>query len=175
MILKLARTPAIYLVGFMGSGKTTVGRLLADRLGWSFVDLDTEIETEQGMPIAEIFDRHGEEQFRKLETEALRRRVRLVQTGRPMVVALGGGAFAQASNYELVENNGVTVWLDCPVRVAWRRVEADSGRPLARDQQRFEALYEGRRASYACADYRIEAAADDPQCWVEALLALPIF
>lgn len=175
MILKLARTPAVYLVGFMGSGKTTVGRLLADRLGWSFIDLDTEIEAEQGMPIAQIFHRHGEEQFRKVETEALRRRVRLVQTGRPMVVALGGGAFAQECNYDLVEHNGVTVWLDCPLVVAWQRVESNSDRPLARDPERFRALYEARRICYARADFRVDAGGEDPESVVEALLALPIF
>jgi shikimate kinase len=175
MIVKLARTPAIYLVGFMGSGKTTVGRLLADRLGWSFVDLDVDIEAEQGLSIAEIFDRFGEERFRKLEAEALRRRVRMAQAGRPMVVALGGGAFAQQGNFELVTHNGVTVWLDCPPAVAWQRVESNSHRPLARDPQQFTALYDLRRACYGRADFRVEAAGDEPESVVEALLALPIF
>lgn len=175
MIVKLARTPAIYLVGFMGSGKTTVGRLLADRLGWGFVDLDVEIEAEQGISIAEIFDRCGEAHFRSLEREAIRKRVRQAQTGTAMVIALGGGAFAQPCNFDLIEHNGVTVWLDCPVAVAWRRVEADSQRPLARDQEQFATLYEARRPSYARADFRVEAAGEDPESVVEAVLALPIF
>ena len=175
MIGKLARTPAVYLVGFMGSGKTTVGRLLADRLGWSFVDLDAEIEAEQGLSIAEIFERHGEAYFRSLETEAIRQQARLAQTGWPQVIALGGGAFAQPCNFDLVGHNGVTVWLDCPLAVAWRRVECNSDRPLARDREKFAELYEVRRASYARADFRVDAAAEDPESVVEAVLALPIF
>jgi shikimate kinase len=175
MILKLARTPGIYLVGFMGCGKTTVGRLLADRLGWDFVDLDAEIEAEQKMPIAEIFDRLGEEHFRKLEADAVRQRVRMIQSGRPMVVALGGGAFAQPSNFELLEHNGVSLWLDCPLDILRQRLSADTSRPLARDPQKFQELFEARLQSYACADYRIQAADEAPEGVVEAILRLPIF
>jgi shikimate kinase len=173
MILKLVRSPGIYLVGFMGSGKSTVGRLLADRLGWEFIDLDREIEAEQGTPIADMFDRHGEEHFRRIETEAIRKRVRRVRTGRPAVMALGGGAFMREANYEMLEENGVTVWLDCPLEVARRRVDAT--RPLARDPERFAELYETRRAAYARADFRVETACDDPAPAVECICKLPIF
>src|SRR5271169_400595 len=93
MILKLKRTPGIYLVGFMASGKTTIGRLLADELGWTFADMDQDIEFEQAASIARIFEARGEEEFRRIEQEALRRRVGEVERGTPMVVALGGGAF----------------------------------------------------------------------------------
>src|SRR6185295_16056948 len=93
MILKLKRTPGIFLVGFMGSGKSTVGRVLAEELGWGFADLDEDIEKREGMAIAEIFDSRGEAEFRKAETAALRERVRMVEGGRPWVIALGGGAF----------------------------------------------------------------------------------
>lgn len=175
MIVKLARTPGIYLVGFMGSGKTTVGRLLADRLGWNFADLDEDIEAEQQMKIAEIFDRYGEQRFREIEREALRRRVRAIQRGEPTVLALGGGAFAQPDNYALLEDNGVTIWLDCPLDLARRRVEQDANRPLARDPETFERLYQERRAGYARADHRIEVTGDDPEPVVEAILRLPIF
>lgn len=175
MIVKLARTPGIYLVGFMGSGKSTVGRLLADRLGWSFVDLDEEIEAEQHMKIGEIFDRFGELHFRQLEREALRRRVRAIQRGEPTVVALGGGAFAQPDNYALLEDNGISVWLDIPLEMARRRVEQDANRPLARDPDKFRELYEARRASYARADYRIPVTGEDPEAVVEAILKLPVF
>ncbi len=175
MILKLARTPGIYLVGFMGSGKSTVGRLLAERLGWEFVDLDADIEAQQHSTIAEIFARQGEERFRQIEREALRRRVRGIQRGQATVLALGGGAFAQPDNCELLADNGVTIWLDCTLETARRRVEQDSNRPLARDPQKFDQLYQERRAHYARADYRIEVAGDDPEAVVEAILQLPIF
>jgi shikimate kinase len=175
MILKLVRTPGIYLVGFMGSGKTTVGRLLADRLGWDFVDLDEEIEADQHTSVPEIFDTLGEEHFRKLETEHIRLRVHKVRSGCPTVVALGGGAFARQENYELLSDHGVTVWLDCPLELARTRVKACGGRPLARDPQKFAELYEARRASYQRADYRIEIVSDDVEAAVAAIEALPIF
>ena len=94
MILKLKRTPGIYLVGFMGSGKTTVGERLAEELGWSFVDIDEDIVKLEGRSIVDIFDTGGEQAFREIETACIRKRVRMIQSGRPMVVALGGGAFA---------------------------------------------------------------------------------
>ncbi len=175
MIVKLARTPGIYLVGFMGSGKTTVGRLLADRLGWAFVDLDSEIEADQGTSIAEIFDRRGEEHFRRIEMEAIRRHVRRIQMGKPAVVALGGGAFAQPANYALLANNGVIIWLDCPLDLARQRVEENSNRPLARDPVKFGELYHVRSTSYARADFRVEAAGSDPESVVDAIMQLPIF
>src|SRR5262249_42678239 len=93
MILKLKRSPGIYLVGFMGSGKSTIGRALADELGWNFGDLDADIEERSQSTISEIFDTHGETAFRVLETAALRDRVRIVESGRPHVISLGGGAF----------------------------------------------------------------------------------
>src|ERR1700681_758150 len=102
MILKLKRTPGIYLVGFMASGKTTIGRMLADELGWSFADLDEDIEAAEGRAIADIFDSDGEEDFRKIERSAIQKRVNEVGHGKPMVVALGGGAFAQESNHALL-------------------------------------------------------------------------
>jgi shikimate kinase len=172
---KLVRSPAIYLVGFMGSGKTTVGRLLADELGWSFSDLDEEIEAEQQATIGEIFASRGEEEFRRIEHEALRKRVRSVQCGRPSVVAMGGGAFAQQNNFELVEENGITVWLDCPLDALKRRVAGFTHRPLAAEPERFERLFHERQPAYARADFRIEITTDDPLEAMRRILGLPIF
>src|SRR5258708_34180472 len=123
MILKLKRTPGIYLVGFMAAGKTTIGRLLAHELGWSFADVDEDIVKAEGSPIAEIFDARGEQEFRRVEQEAIRKRVSEVERGRPMVVALGGGAFAQESNRVLLEENGISSWLDCPFPTVCRRLQ----------------------------------------------------
>src|SRR5262249_13056710 len=91
VILKLRQTPGLYLLGCMGSGKTTIGKLLADRLGWGFADIDEDIEASQQRSIIDIFDTLGEEVFRRMEAEALRARVRAVARGVPMVMALGGG------------------------------------------------------------------------------------
>jgi shikimate kinase len=175
MILKLKRTPAIYLIGFMGCGKSTVGRALAEELGWSFVDLDEEIEKKKQTTISQIFDSEGEEAFRGIETAALRDRVRNVQSGRPQVVSLGGGAFLADENFELVSNNGVTVWLDCPFSQIERRIAGQTHRPLARDPDKLRQLFDARRGGYSRADYRIEVIDDDARSAVARILALPLF
>jgi shikimate kinase len=175
MTLKLKRTPGIYLVGFMGSGKSTVGRALADELGWRFFDLDEEIERREGITVAEIFDQRGEETFRYIESAVLRERVRNVQSGHPQVVSLGGGAILSEENFELVSNNGVTIWLDCDFSHVERRIAGQNHRPLARDPERLRALFESRRPGYARADYRIEVVDDDARAAVMRILALPLF
>ncbi len=174
MITKLVRTPGIYLVGFMGSGKSTIGRLLADELGWNFADTDEDIEAGEQVTIFDIFEQRGEAEFRRIESEAIRKRVGMVERGRPHVVALGGGAFTIDANVRLLGENGVTVWLDCPLDLVKRRIEGQTHRPLARDPERFAALYRERRASYGKADFRVEAG-DDAAAVVTTILTLPIF
>ena len=174
MILKLKRTPGLYLVGFMGCGKTTVGPMVADELGWAFIDIDQEIEADQRAGIPEIFAERGEPEFRRIESEVLRSSVRLVQRGRPMVLALGGGAFAQPHNYDLLEENGVTVWMECPLEVLRERVGGDPNRPLARDARTMGELFEVRRETYAKADFRVDAT-PDPWTVSRSILRLPIF
>ena len=175
MNLRLKRTPGIYVVGFMAAGKTTIGRLLAEEVGWEFADLDDDIEAAAGCQIPEIFADRGEPEFRRIEREALKARVRRIERGAPMVLALGGGAFVEPGNFELVENNGITLWLDCPLEVVKRRVAEAAHRPLARDVERFERLYEDRRTGYGRADFRIEIDSDDPAVTVAAVMKLPIF
>ena len=174
MNLKLKRTPGIYVVGFMASGKSTVGRLLAQRLGWNFFDTDEEIEAAEKATIAEIFDTRGEAEFRRIETGIIRQHVRWIERGRAAVLALGGGAFAAQANRDLLENNGVTVWLDCPFEVVRSRVALASHRPLARDPQQFAALYQARREAYRLADVRVPIESDDPASAVEAILSHPL-
>jgi shikimate kinase len=174
MNLRLKRTPGLYLVGFMGSGKTTVGRHLAHRLGWSFFDLDREIELAEKITIAELFDTRGELEFRRIESEMLRHHVRSVERGRPAVLALGGGAFVDAANRELILQNGIAIWLDCPFERIQQRVGDASSRPLARDPQRFAALYQSRREIYALADVRIAIESDRAEDALDILLSHPI-
>jgi shikimate kinase len=175
VILKLRQTPGIYLIGFMASGKTTIGRLLASRLGWHFADIDEDIEASEHRTIRDIFDTLGEAAFRGLETEAIARRVRAIACGRPAVIAVGGGAAAHPGNLELLEEHGVTIWLSCPYHVVARRVAQNSHRPLARDMRRFEALYHSRQQAYERAGFRIEIESDDPTVAVDAILNLPLF
>jgi shikimate kinase len=175
MNLKLKRAPGVYLVGFMGSGKTTVGRHLARRLGWNFFDLDDEIESAEKTAITELFAARGEAEFRRLETEMLRHHVAWIERGRPAVVALGGGAFAQCENRDLLSDRGLSVWLDCPFETVSRRVAAASHRPLARDPARFAALYHARLDAYRLADVRVTVESDDPETTVDAILSDPQF
>lgn len=175
MNLRLKRTPGIYVVGFMGSGKSTIGRHLARRLGWNFFDTDKEIETAEKVTIAEIFDSRGEPEFRRIETEVIRQHVCMIESGRPAVLALGGGAYVESPNRELLENNGVTVWLDCPFETVKRRVASTTDRPLARDPEAFSLLFEVRREKYLLADAHIPIETDDPEAVVDLILAHQLF
>jgi len=175
MLLKLKRTPGLYLVGFMGCGKSAVGRLLAHELGWPFADVDEDIEAAQGVSIVDIFDQLGEPEFRTIEREAIRKRVRDVESGKPLVLALGGGAFADPHTQKLLEERGVTLWLDCSFPRICTRLEGQTHRPLARDPEKFRQLYDDRRETYSKAEFRIEADTDDPGAVMREILKLPIF
>lgn len=175
MTLKLKRTPGIYLVGFMASGKSTIGRALADQIGWPFVDLDIQIEEYTGKRIADIFAEIGEPAFRDLETSVLKSHISHVEAGQPRVIALGGGAFIQDRNWQMIENNGITVWLDCPLEVVRRRLGDDATRPLAADRNGLGQLYDDRRPLYARADFRINVDTDHVPEIIQQILALPLF
>jgi shikimate kinase len=175
MTLKLKRTPGIYLVGFMASGKSTIGQALAQEIGWPFVDMDSEIEVHAGKSISDIFREVGEGGFRDVETSMLQRHVAHIEAGQPRVIALGGGAFIQDRNWQLIVNNGITVWLDCPLDTVRRRLGDDTTRPLAADRQGLGQLFEDRRQLYARADYRIDVDTDHVDAIVSKILHLPIF
>jgi shikimate kinase len=175
MNLKLKRTPGIYVVGFMAAGKSTIGRHLARRLGWNFFDTDQEIEAAEGMTIPEIFAARGEPEFRRIESRILEQHVRWIARGRPAVLALGGGAFVEEANRRLLEDHGISVWLDCPFDVVKDRVAQASHRPLAQDPEKFAALYKTRRDAYRLADLRVIIESDDPEAMVERIVNDPIF
>ena len=156
---RLESPRAIFLAGFMGSGKSTIGRRLATALGWSFVDLDAEIERLAGRSIPDIFAAHGEDGFRDFEHAALREQAEMSRAAAPRVVALGGGTYAFERNRGLLRQAGPTVWLDAPADTLWERVRPESHRPLARDRAGFLRIYEDRKESYAQADCRIDASA----------------
>lgn len=151
-------TEHLFLTGFMGTGKTTVGRILARELGRPFVDLDGEIESRAGKPIAGIFAADGEEAFRQLEHESLK----ALEGRAPAVVATGGGLPAFRRNRRLMEKNGVSVWLDVPFAAIVARLDERERRqrPLFDDEDRALRLFQRRRPSYAEADIHLELAGE---------------
>jgi shikimate kinase len=166
----------VFLIGFMGAGKTSVGRALASRLGWDFCDLDQLIESREGGTVAGIFAARGEDGFRKAEAAALDHVLQDSGTGRDLVVALGGGAFAQARNREALEQaDGVTVLLEAPLEELRRRCSADATiRPLALDATRFAELFNVRKAAYQLARHKINTmnkAVEEVAAEIERILA----
>ena len=142
------------LVGFMGAGKSSVGRALAAQLGWSFEDLDQRIERREDRTVAEVFRDSGEAEFRRSEHEALKELLEEWNAASGKVIALGGGAFVHESNALLIESLKIpTVFLDAAVDELWRRCtrqSAESGteRPLLKESEGFRELYEKRRPYY---------------------------
>jgi shikimate kinase len=156
----------IYLVGFMAAGKTSVARALGKRLGWEVLDVDESIEQRERMPVADIFAKRGEAYFRTLE-----RAVVADQLGRRhLVVATGGGTFADVQNRAAINQDGLSVWLDVPLERLVGRVPADGRRPLAADRATFERLYHVRRAAYEQAHRRLDAGRESVDALVEQLV-----
>jgi shikimate kinase len=156
------RVRAVVLVGFMGAGKSTVGRALSRRLGLPFEDLDDRIEQREGKAIEQIFRESGEAGFREAETAALRELLGELDSSL-RVVALGGGAFVEPANAELIEEaEARSVFLDAPVEELLRRCfEQKTERPLRQNPEQFRVLYEKRRRSYMKAAVRIETGGKD--------------
>jgi len=122
-------TKRFYLTGFMTSGKSTIGPILANVLGWDFYDLDKSIEEEYNKTIVEIFDEFGEEKFRKIENEFLTRYSKLDE----VVIALGGGTIASDENIELMQKTGKIIYLRATPEMIYKRIKNKTDRPLFRD------------------------------------------
>lgn len=150
-------TRRVFLIGFMGAGKTSVGRALAARLGWRFCDLDDVIERREGKTVPEIFAAAAEAGFRRAESEALRELLQDPSYRNDLVVALGGGTFAQPANRAALKEAGaVTVLLEAPLEELRRRCTSDQTvRPLAGNGDRLAELFEQRRAAYQLATHTV--------------------
>ena len=156
----------------MGSGKSTVGQLLARALGWPFIDLDTVIEAGQGLNIRVIFENSGEPFFRQIEHVALME----ASKTEPAVIALGGGTFAQTRNVDFIrDTGGATVWLDCPPEVLRTRCEGINNRPLFRDAESFSRLLTERLPFYRLAEFQVSTDGRKPSEVVEQILRLPVY
>lgn len=152
----------VFLVGFMGAGKTSVGQALSRRLALPFEDLDDRIEDREGKTIAQIFRESGEGEFRRAETAALRALLE-EPVSSTRLVALGGGAFVEPVNTALIKDaQALSVFLDAPIDELFRRCDEERRiRPLRQDPKQFRDLYEKRRPSYMKATLRIETGGKD--------------
>jgi shikimate kinase len=155
----------LYLVGFMGAGKTSVARALGRRMGWRVEDIDQRIEAREHQRVAEIFARQGEPYFRSVEREIL---CDLLSQSHA-IIATGGGTFVDPDNRATMLSDGAVAWLDVPLERVIERVPADGRRPLAADRVQMEQLYAHRRASYTQAHVRIDASRPVPEI-VERIL-----
>ncbi len=157
----------MFLVGFMGAGKSSVGRLLAARRGWEFADTDALVERALGRTIEEIFRESGEGRFREAEWDALRS----LRGRKRIVVATGGGIFLGVAQRAFVRSQGVSCWIDAPLDLVAARVGAGPARPLwsADDALARRAFFERRRAAYALADLRVDASRGDEDATASAI------
>ncbi len=163
---------AVSLVGFMGAGKTTVGRALAARLGWRFEDLDDLIQARDGRTIERIFQQQGESAFRDLEHRLVREILTTAKSA-PLVLALGGGAFLLEPVQGALRDSGIpAVFLDASVEELFRRSEQpEVVRPLRRDRGHFGQLYERRRPAYLKAELRVETEGKAVAAVVEEIIS----
>ncbi len=160
----LQQQQRIVITGFMGAGKTTVARLLAERLACVFMDLDQFICRREKRTVAAIIDEDGLTEFRRIETDALRD---VLKDDSVRVLAPGGGAWTIERNRKLItQHSALTVWLDASFELCWRRIIAeDNSRPLARDRKRAQQLFLEREALYRLAQLRIKS--DDAKTAIE--------
>jgi shikimate kinase len=159
----------IYLIGFMGSGKSTVGRLLATNLGYDFVDTDEAIVQETGMSINDIFNNHGEEHFRNLEHNLLKKLCK----GNRTVVSTGGGLPMFNDNMKLIKDNGVSVYISTGLRTILDRLKHDSQRPLLKSHnpQSLALLLRKRVPTYLLSDFKVQGHRS-PDLIVRRIIAL---
>jgi shikimate kinase len=153
------RAGNLVLAGFMGTGKSTVGRIVAERLGLAFVDTDAEIERRAGRTIAQIFAQDGEAAFRRLEAQVCQE----VAAGHNRVIAVGGGALLDESTRRAFAQTGLIVCLTASLDAILARVGDDPARPLfSADRERLAALYATRAAHYAALPYTVDTTARTP-------------
>jgi len=159
------KTDKLYLVGFMGAGKTSVARALGRRIGWRVEDIDHRIEARERRRVADIFAREGEPYFRNVERTILQE----LLPERHMIVSTGGGTFVDPENRTTMLADGAVAWLDAPLERVIERVPVDGRRPLAADRAQMEQLYTYRQGAYCQAHVRIDASRPVPEI-VERLL-----
>jgi len=163
-----AATTPVFLVGFMGTGKSTTGQILARLMGWDFIDLDDQIVAAEGRSIPRIFAEAGEVYFRRREADLL-----ASLRGRScLVVACGGGTYAREAGRRQIDRIGRAVWLQLPLETALDRCRDGTVRPLLRDRAEAEALYRLRLPSYRAAPLHVDLEGLSPEAAAERIAAL---
>jgi shikimate kinase len=168
----MSESELVVLVGFMGAGKSTVGRELARLLNWSFHDLDALIEGRTGKTVATLFAQEGEPAYRKLEAQSLTQLLETLED-EPAVVALGGGAFVQATIRQIIRDQSApVVYLDVGLEEAFRRcADAPGCRPLLQDREQTTLLYEARLPFYRTADLEVRTDGKTPLAVAQEIAA----
>lgn len=152
-----------YLTGFMAAGKSTIGPILANSLGWNFFDLDKEVEKKEGIKIVDLFKQKGEEYFRKLETEILKE----LSGNNEVIISLGGGAIASEENFNIIKSSGKIIFLKSSPEMAYKRLRFKRDRPAfifegeevpSKEQflERINNLLESRKKYYELCDFIID-------------------
>ena len=153
----------------MGAGKTTVGKILSKKLGYDFVDMDTEIEITHESAISDIFKNHGEEYFRDIETQMLRD----ISTASNRVVSTGGGVVIRDENWQIMKDTGTTVYLKASIETLFNRVKHRTTRPLLNVENPFETakeLFQNREPLYEKSDVIIDREGLEPERVAEAVI-----
>jgi len=161
----------IYLIGFMGAGKTSVGKRLAKKLGWKFIDLDEEIERSEKRQVSDIFREHGEAHFRQLERTCLER-LSTAPFATKSIIALGGGTFLNPENRAIAEKTGLTVWLKVSFATIAGRVKIDGTRPNFSSRDQAQSLYESREPYYALAKLHVSADDGTPETIADEIIGV---
>jgi len=159
----------IVLIGFMGTGKSSVGKILARKLGLKFVDVDEVIEKTTGMKISEIFAKFGEPRFRDIETEV----IKLISQNNRQVIATGGGAILREENFKKLKDKGIIVWLKASENVILERVKNCKDRPLLQvenPKQKIKELLTKRIPFYEKADFSINTEELTPEEVAEKII-----
>jgi shikimate kinase len=160
---------SIAILGFMAAGKSRIGRALAKRLGLAFADTDSIIQDSFGLSVADIFRERGEAEFREAERQVIHQ----LLLADVQVISLGGGAFIDPVNRDLLNSRANTIWLDPSFEQILQRLRRSSGRPLAanKTEDELRSLWADRRQYYAKAQIRIEASCADPDAIVERIIS----